>query len=241
VTDQLRPTSPPATTWSGPLSTGRVAASKHFAKPAAAHLGIRESRRAVRAQCRSSSVGGARCAMVLAGAPAGKAGSCPRGDRAHGVSGAARCGKVNEGFSRRRPAPWRRARLLHPGLVRAAGLSLVVGGGLGVRCRDPVSDSRGVLDRWGSSELAPEAADRDAYGVGERVDVLIPRLFEQAFCAECPGACLEQGLEDREFLGRQVGLPAVPSDGAPERIQFDASPQGPWRSSSSGCAPRPGG
>jgi hypothetical protein len=53
-----------------------------------------------------------------------------------------------------------------------------------LRDRDAVPDPGRVVDDVRFSELAAQAADRHAHGVGERVGVLIPGLLEQSFGAE---------------------------------------------------------
>ena len=87
---------------------------------------------------------------------------------------------------------------------------------------DAVSDAGRVLDDVRFSELAAQAADRDADGVGERVGVLIPGLLEQSFCAERAGAGPEQRFEHGELFGGEVELSAVAGGGTGERVELDS-------------------
>jgi hypothetical protein len=50
------------------------------------------------------------------------------------------------------------------------------------------------------SEFAPQLADRDAHGVGERVGILVPDSLQQLFSADDGAVCLEQRLEHRQLL-----------------------------------------
>ena len=54
----------------------------------------------------------------------------------------------------------------------------------GAAVRDPVADPGSRLDDVRLSELAPQPADRDLHGLGERVGVLVPDLLEQLLGAE---------------------------------------------------------
>src|SRR5689334_19315166 len=86
---------------------------------------------------------------------------------------------------------------------------------------DAVSNGRCGGDDRGFTELAAKTADRDGDGVGERVGVLVPDLFEEFFRAEEGGAGAEEGFEEAEFLDRQVDVPAVTGDRAACRVEFD--------------------
>jgi hypothetical protein len=58
--------------------------------------------------------------------------------------------------------------------------------------------------------------------------VLVPYLLEQVLRAEERGPGAQQRLEDPEFLNRQVELPPVAGDRAPQRVELDPGrPQGP--------------
>jgi len=65
---------------------------------------------------------------------------------------------------------------------------------------DAIADAWGGGDDRRVAELAPQAADGDRDGVGERVGVLVPRLLEQAFGAEVGGAGAQQRLQNCELL-----------------------------------------
>src|SRR5258708_39409876 len=104
---------------------------------------------------------------------------------------------------------------------RAAGWSaagVLAAGGL---VRDAVAHSGRGRDDGRIPELAPQPADGDGDGVGEWVGVLVPYLLQQVLGAEEAGPGPEQRLEYPEFLGRQVKLPPVTGDRAPQRIELD--------------------
>ena len=86
---------------------------------------------------------------------------------------------------------------------------------------DPVADARrDDDDRW-VAELAPQAADGHRDGVGERVGVLVPGLFEQALGAEEGRRGADERFEDRELLDRKVQLPPIAGGRAPQRVKLD--------------------
>ena len=101
-------------------------------------------------------------------------------------------------------------------------LPVLFGCGEGVGRGDAVSDPGCVLDDLRLSELAAQAADRDAYRVGERVGVLVPGLLEQSFRAERARADPEQRFEHGELFGGEIEPSAVAGGSASERVEFDA-------------------
>src|SRR6266545_4706804 len=106
---------------------------------------------------------------------------------------------------------------LPPTRVKRAGLR-----GLGAELRDAVAHpGRGGDDRW-HPQLAPEPPDGHGDGVGERVGVLVPDLFEEVLGAQEGGAGPQEGFEERELLDGEVELPAVPGGRAAYGIELDA-------------------
>ena len=57
--------------------------------------------------------------------------------------------------------------------------------------------------------------------MGERIGVLVPGLFEQAFRAEGAGAGFQQRFQDRELLGGELERSPVTGGAASERVEFD--------------------
>src|SRR6266545_212936 len=74
------------------------------------------------------------------------------------------------------------------------------------RLGDLVADSGGRRDDRRVAEFAPQSAYRHCDGVGERVGVFVPDLFEQGFGAEKAGARAQQRLQHGELLHREVEL-----------------------------------
>ena len=66
---------------------------------------------------------------------------------------------------------------------------------------DPVADSGAGVDDVGLAEFVSESGDRDFDGVGEWVDVFVPCLFEELFCAERAGACLRRASSTARSFG----------------------------------------
>ena len=89
---------------------------------------------------------------------------------------------------------------------------------------EAVADTRRGGDDRGVAELAPQAADGHRDGVGERVGLLVPDLFEQVLGAEEGRRSRQERLEDRELLDRQLKLPPVAGDRAPQRVELDPGP-----------------
>src|SRR5579872_586459 len=89
------------------------------------------------------------------------------------------------------------------------------------RLRDAVADAGGGVDDVGRAQLASEPGDGDLDRVGERVNVLVPRLLEQPLGAEGGGRGREQGLEHGTLLRGELDRSSVPGDGAGQLIELD--------------------
>src|SRR6266567_3696646 len=87
---------------------------------------------------------------------------------------------------------------------------------------DAVPDpSRGGNDP-GFSEPFAQCRDGDAYGVGERVGVLIPRPFQEFFGADDTAFGSDEDVQHGELLTGERDVAAVAVDLAAERIQTQA-------------------
>src|SRR5258706_7788678 len=74
----------------------------------------------------------------------------------------------------------------------------------------------------GFSESFAQCRDGDAYGVGERVGVLIPCPFQQLFGADHAAFGGDEDVEHGELLTGERDVAAVAVDLAAERIQTQA-------------------
>ena len=109
------------------------------------------------------------------------------------------------------------------------------------RAADAVAHARCGGDDRRVAEFAPQAADGHRDGVGERVGVLVPDLFEQVLGAEEGGAGAQERFEDGELLDRQVERLPVAGDRAPQRIELDpVRAQVPARRGRAGAGPGSG-
>jgi hypothetical protein len=101
--------------------------------------------------------------------------------------------------------------------LKPAALSTVV------RLRvDAVADAgHGGDDRWIAEALA-ECRDGDAYGVGERICVVIPCPLQEVLRADDAAFGSDEDFEYGELLSRQRDVPIVAVDLPAERIQPQA-------------------
>src|SRR4051812_15586753 len=84
---------------------------------------------------------------------------------------------------------------------------------------DAVADARDGGDHPGLAEPLAQRRDGDAYGVGERVGVRVPRPLEQLLGADHPTVGGDQHLEHRELLAGEGDVPPVAVDLAAERVE----------------------
>ena len=90
----------------------------------------------------------------------------------------------------------------------------------GLRWRvDAIADAWHGGDDPGFAEPFAQCRDGDAYGVGERVGVLIPRPLQQLFGADDTAFGSDEDFEHRELLPGQRDIAAVPEDLSAERVQ----------------------
>src|SRR3984893_15475399 len=87
---------------------------------------------------------------------------------------------------------------------------------------DAVPDARHGRDDPGFAEAFAQRRDRYAYGVGERVCVLIPRPFQQLLSADDTTFGSDEHFEHGELLPRERDVAALAVDLAAERIQTEA-------------------
>lgn len=73
-------------------------------------------------------------------------------------------------------------------------------------------------------ELPAQLAHADAHGAGERIGVGVPGPLQQLLRADGPTVRLQQQLEHRELLRREVQLPPVPRGRTPYGVEPDAVP-----------------
>ena len=86
-----------------------------------------------------------------------------------------------------------------------------------------ISHIGNVFDDRGLTKLASQAADGDKHGIGKRVGVLVPYLFEQVFGAEEGGVRSQHRFENGELLCREIKAPAIAISGARTGIKLDTS------------------
>src|SRR4029453_3662758 len=84
---------------------------------------------------------------------------------------------------------------------------------------DAVPDAGHGGDDPGFAEAFAQCRDCDAYGVGERVCVLIPRSRQEFFGADDTAFGSDEDFEHGELLPGQRDVAAVAVDLAAERIQ----------------------
>ena len=109
-------------------------------------------------------------------------------------------------------------RTLKPGCLSTLS-SLTSGAGC---CVDAVPGARHGGDDPGFGEALAQCGDGDAYGVRERVGVLVPRPFQEFLGADDPTLGGDKDLEYGELLPGQSDVPAVAEDLPAERVQPQA-------------------
>jgi hypothetical protein len=109
-------------------------------------------------------------------------------------------------------------RTLKPGAIPTVS-SLTSGA---ERCVDAVPGTGHGGDDPGFAEPFAQGRDGDAHGVGERVRVLIPRLFQQLLGAYDTAFGGDEDFEHGELLAGERDVAAVAVDLAAERIQPQA-------------------
>ena len=87
---------------------------------------------------------------------------------------------------------------------------------------DPVADARHGLDHPRLAEALAQRRDGDAYGVGERIGVLIPRALEQVFGAHDSAAGGHEHIEHRELLARESDVAPVAVHLTTKAVEPDA-------------------
>ena len=103
--------------------------------------------------------------------------------------------------------------------------------GCGTRRRDGLDERR-------LAQLPAERHDRDPDDVGERVDVLVPGLFQQLLGGHDGATAPEQFGENREFLVPQRQRPAISRGLLAGRVEPDAGPLQDRRIGWAGPRPR---
>src|SRR4051794_20735295 len=84
---------------------------------------------------------------------------------------------------------------------------------------DAVADARNRGDDPGLAQPLAQRRDGDAYGVGERVGVLVPGPLEQFLSTDHATLGSDQDLEHGKLLAGERDVAAVAVDLAAERVQ----------------------